>query len=679
MSKAPQRKKTAKRRSAREEKRRVPIDEGTRRHLLVILAVVALAGIPFTLGKYFEFNSSGAFDSGSYVYSAKHILSGARVGYEEKPSAQAGTLLFNMLGVRLCGFRETGSELLQMLFQAAALALMFVTVRRLYGTLAAVVSVTVASIYLSAPLIAKYGNVKEQFMIAFMILGMCCFVFYGLKGKWWWAVLSGALLVWGPMFKQTGLSAIAATGVYVLAQPILHRTPWKRAGKDILLLVAGAAAVLAPIMVWYVSMAAPPKYWPYSFILGPVYSVFEADNVPPAEPQQAPAGESSVQGDEPKSSLILRFLPGYVRDSWEALGPAGRKEAYHRVLRYYRLLILPIVLALGAMLARAVVVLGARRGKPKKESPEDQGRFVVLFAAWWFFDMAFVWISPRSYEQYYLPLNASGAMLGGYLVGLYAEKLRHGPDRSRWMVLGLLGVVVMLAMSWHIFFGIGKSPHSGGAYTSALTNEPQRRRGYLQKWQEVSANARYPWEHAGRYIREHSEPADRIYVWGWVAGIYVEAQRLSSARKAFEGTMHTLAPAELAGRVRELLDAFEKQPPKFIVDTRKDHFPWNRPPLELWPVATFAGGKRVSFLPADASVIQSFDTMWRQSLDQNWGAAEAQRYEAMAPLRQYVMQNYQVVELQHYRAIRTRFGLATLVHDPDVGDAFGMHVVFVRK
>ena len=143
--------------------------------LLVVLSLVVFAGIPFALGKYFELKCPDPFDSGSYVYSAQHVLSGARIGYEEKPSAQAGTLLVNMLGVKLTGFNETGSKLLQGLFQAAALTLMFLTIRRLYGSLAAVISVTVASVYLSAPVIAKFGNVKEQFMIAVMVLGICCF------------------------------------------------------------------------------------------------------------------------------------------------------------------------------------------------------------------------------------------------------------------------------------------------------------------------------------------------------------------------------------------------------------------------------------------------------------------------------------------------------------------------
>ncbi len=61
----------------------------------IVIAVI-LAGVPFVMGKYIEFNSPGPFDSAAYVYSAKHILDGARLGIEEQASAQPGTLLVNV-------------------------------------------------------------------------------------------------------------------------------------------------------------------------------------------------------------------------------------------------------------------------------------------------------------------------------------------------------------------------------------------------------------------------------------------------------------------------------------------------------------------------------------------------------------------------------------------------------
>ncbi len=609
-----------------------------RKGVLVGLALFVLAGIPFVLGKYFELSVPDAFDSGSYIYSAQHILSGARIGHEEKPSAQPGTLLVNMLGVKLSGFNETGAKVLQGLFQAAALAFMFITLRRLWGTLAGVIGVTVASIYLSAPVIAKFGNVKEQFMIALMVMSICAFVFYQLTGRWWWAVLTGMLLIGGPLFKQTGVSAIAAVGLFVLAQPILRHYGWKKVGKDVGLLVAGAMITMAPICVWYASMGTPLYYWPYSFALEPVFKLAGAHLEYVADTGQAPqepaAPAQEVQkGDD---SLILRLLPGYVSDSWRLLGPAERKESLHRVLRYYGVLILPIALAFGALLSRVVVLLRRRWAPAKTPVEEDPGRFVLLVGLWWFFDMAFVWISPHSYEQYYLPLNASSAVLGGYLVGLYTHRLQTDRDRTRWIVLGLFGVLAMIVLSWHIFFGIAKSPHTGGLYRDR-TGQPTRTRGYLQKWQEVRAHDQYPWIQVGDYIRQHSQASDSLYVWGWVPGIYVRAQRMSPTPKAFEGTMHTLPPLQLAERVQEILKAFEKNPPKFIVDTRKIHFPWTRRPLELWPRL------KDGFLPPDEKATRQFDEFYAKLLKEQVDPLEAQRFQVMQPLRSYVMKNYRIV------------------------------------
>jgi hypothetical protein len=387
----------------------------------------------------------------------------------------------------------------------------------------------------------------------------------------------------------------------------------------------------------------------------------------------------AATAEKPQTSLVLRFLPGYVRNSWEALSPAGRTEAFQRVLRYYRLLILPILLVLGALIARGVVLLRHKGEKRKAGVADDPGRLVPLFLVWWLLDMAFVWISPRSYEQYYLPLNASAAMLGGYPFYLLACRWHADRDKTRWLVVGLLTLVMMLVLSWHIFFGVWHSPHSG-------QKQPAPYRGYLPRLQEVSRHPTYAWQQVGDYIRTHTQPTDTIYVWGWVPGIYVEAQRMSPAAKAFEGNMHTLPPEQLSARVQELLAAFEKDPPAYIVDTLKIHFPWDRPPLELWPSLRNAVGllQYLGRLPSDRNqwqqllfqtyriqpadltqdgfvradrpaAVARFDAAYEAMLATRW-PDEARRFEAMKPFRDYVMQHYRIVS-----------------------ELSGQHVVFVRK
>jgi hypothetical protein len=582
---------------------------------VVFVIVAILAAIPFGLGKYFEFNSPGPFDSGAYVYSAKHIIDGAKIGVDEKPSAQLGTLLVNMLGVWLFGFNETGPKLIQGILLAVALVLMFIALRKLFGTLPAAISVIIASSYLSAPLIAKFGNVKEQYMIAFMVMAVSCLVMRQLGGRWWWAVLSGAFMSWAPLFKPTGTSAIGAIGLFIVLQPFLKNRTWKQTGADMLLLLAGTIAGIGPLYMWIIIWDVKTVL-PYSFVWITLAKFLPAASDPA---QTKPTGDYITEARK-----LVTF-----------------SQQWPIVLRYYSLLILPIALALGAIIARMVRLI-RRILSAEKENKRDYDRFVLLFAVWWLLDMAFVWISPRSYEQYYLPLNASAAMLGAYLIATYTHLLTNTANKNAWRVAGLVGLFVMIAMAWHIFFGIKKSPHSGTPYG-------EKRRGYSQKLSEIKRIRRDklkgPWEVVGEYIRLHSTPEDKMYVWGWYPGIYVQAQRFCPSPHCV--MMPRPAPQILDRMIKDLLADFEKQRPKFIVDSRKRHVPMERPPYELWPIVPkdFIGMKKASFLPANKVVIDAYEKAWSDYLRKTFDKEEAKRFEVLKPFRDFVMKNYKIVRM----------------------------------
>jgi hypothetical protein len=576
-----------------------------RRWIPFVIALV-LAAIPFTVGKIGEFKTPGPFDSSGYVYSAQSVLSGARIGVDHRPSAQMGTLLVNMLGVKLFGFSEVGPEIIQMLFQAAALLFMGLALYRLYGLLAAGAGVFIASFYLSAPHIAKFGNVKEQYMIAVMVIGVSCYVLGQLRGRWWWTLLAGMALSWGPLFKETGTSALGAVGFFVLLQGVLKWRPWKATLQDIGLLAGGFALGIAPIVIWLSATGVGLDFWPYR-------SIFRV---------LIPAGGQRVGG--------------YVTDARKMIQTS---EQAARIMRYYASLSLPIVLALLGLILAAVRRVTQRQGKADETNTLDT-RFIWLFGVWWALDMAYVWISPRTYEQYFLPLNASAAMCGAFVFAWYGQRLGEAPKRAPWMVLGGVGLLVMLMTLMPLIIGISHSPHSGSQYINYQTRQPERRRGYRQRWQEIQQPQPGEWQRIGDMIRAQSDPNDTIYVWGWYPGIYVQAQRLSNAPKAFEGNMHTVSPEELSVRVQDLLDAFAEQPPKFFVDSRKRHFPWNRPNLELWPKMPDQQRNKNVFI--DPRIADSFDQAYGKMLTERVDADEAGRYAAMKPLRDYVMQNYSV-------------------------------------
>ncbi len=584
-------------------------------HLIAYIMIAVLAAIPFSLGKYFEFNSPGAFDSGAYVYSAKHILEGAEIGVEEKPSAKLGTLTLNILGVKLFGFSDIGPKIVQLVLQLAALVMMFVAIKKLFGVLSAGVGVIIASAYLSAPFIAKFGNVKEQYMIAFMVIGMSCFVIRQLGGKWWWALLAGGFVSWAPMFKETGTSVIGAIGLFVIAQPILKHRTWRQTGTDILLLLAGVVVAIGPFYIWIIGWNVQAAL-PYQFF----WQLF----IP------AKAGSGSLGGSYISGARQLRPF----------------SQQWPIVLRYYWLLILPITLAGGSIIARIVRLILNRTSKEKvTSSPYD--RFVLLFAIWWLLDISFIWISPRSYEQYYLPLNASAAMLGGYVIVIYSDKFNSAAYKMKWAVVGFAGLVLMIVLSWHVFFGISKSPHFGDFYRNPTTNVPEKRNGYLQRFREISSRrlairrhlgGKYSWEAVGEYIRDNSDTSDKIFVWGWYPGIYVAARRLAPTSWPFTSEMHTKTPERFASDIKGLLAELEADKPKYIVDSRKRHFPGNRPPLELWPITQQQIVKQL-----DPQTLNP-DEVYAGWLSNTYDSDEAGRFMAMKPFREFVMKNYDVVQ-----------------------------------
>ena len=291
-----------------------------------------------------------------------------------------------------------------------------------------------------------------------------------------------------------------------------------------------------------------------------------------------------------------------------------------------------------------------------------------MLAVWWIFDMLFVWISPRSYEQYYLPLTASAAMLGGYICSLYSAKISVASNKAPWVGASAFLIMVMAVMVWPIFTGQSHSPHTGQEYirTNPKTGDKEnyKKYGFAQSLQRVkdSKDGRVgQWEVVGKYIGERTNKDDKIYVWGWVPGVYVKAQRLSPAKKAFESEMHVRSPRSLKNQVKGLVSSFEKEPPKYIVDSRKSHFPWYCPPLELWPTWPDRG-----FIQNKKTTIQQFDrdysnylarliknTLIKKNVSDEAARDKAARdevarYEAMAPFRKFVMDNYTPVESKYY-------------------------------
>ena len=104
--------------------------------------------------------------------------------------------------------------------------------------------------------------------------------------------------------------------------------------------------------------------------------------------------------------------------------------------------------------------------------------------------------------------------------------------------------------------------------------------------------------------------------------------------------MHTLPPEKLSETVTWILSYLEKNKPAFIVDTHKKEFPWDRPPLELWPT-----NDKGQFLPPDEKILTEYDRQYSKLIADNIDRDEAARFNAMQPFRRFIMQNYKLEKI----------------------------------
>ena len=155
------------------------------------------------------------------------------------------------------------------------------------------------------------------------------------------------------------------------------------------------------------------------------------------------------------------------------------------------------------------------------------------------------------------------------------------------------------------------------------------------------------WEQVGEYIRSRTTPADKIYVWGWVPGVYLSAQRFSSSPVAFESEMHTRPPGQLEEVIDGLLDAFGKEMPKYIVDSRKQHLPLDRFKFELCPIVPpgFMGFKQMQPLPNDPQTVAMFEQKWGEMTRERFGDDEARRFEIMGKFRKFIREHYEIEQV----------------------------------
>jgi hypothetical protein len=94
-----------------------------------------------------------------------------------------------------------------------------------------------------------------------------------------------------------------------------------------------------------------------------------------------------------------------------------------------------------------------------------------------------------------------------------------------------------------------------------------------------------------------------------------------------------------------LLRDFEKEMPKYIVDSRKRHLPLDRPQFELWPIVNYSSQGKPQFLSTDSPTVTEFEKQWGAMLKSKFGEEEAKRFETMGKFRKLIRERYEIVQL----------------------------------
>ncbi len=186
--------------------------------------------------------------------------------------------------------------------------------------------------------------------------------------------------------------------------------------------------------------------------------------------------------------------------------------------------------------------------------------------------LALTWVAVgmggRFYQHYFLQFAPVLGVLAGPALARLAGSWRARSRARRSAVAAFLAIPLLAYAAY-------------GLARAALRDYPA---------QDARANALSSW------LREHTAPDDRVFVWGHFTPIYYSSDRLPGTRYIMTSVhMGNFDPGELpdgfdpalhasARDVRATLDDLESNRPAFVVDTAPaDIHHWSRIPLEAFP------------------------------------------------------------------------------------------------
>ncbi len=197
-----------------------------------------------------------------------------------------------------------------------------------------------------------------------------------------------------------------------------------------------------------------------------------------------------------------------------------------------------------------------------------------LFLILWLIVSAYAsLIGNRMYGHYFIQILPSLSLMAALFAGKYVDE-KSESLRRRWKA----AILALTLIPGVVFMGMAIS-------FEAVTDT----------WGEIKPDFRP----ATEYIKKHTDPRDKIFVWGWFTPIYVYSERTPSTRFVFT-TMHTGYKQGKDSNEKDRADItwlyvpeswpmleadLNREPPELIVDTSPGNYhDFGRYPIKNYPI-----------------------------------------------------------------------------------------------
>ena len=495
---------------------------GTSLALLVVVMVVIIAPL-IALSQVIAYWRTDVVDDQMFGYYGWRIAHGATVYLDVWDNKPPGIYWINALGMLVGHDSYFGVIALCAAALVIAHAAFFVVAASVFHRGAAALATILLSFYLTHAFYTGGTNRTETFLVACELAAVAFYMRGWARDRWWTWYAAGLCCGLAFLFKQVGLAAWGCLGLHTIVMVILGYLRFGQGLKRCLLLLGGAATTVglaAAVLAWQGALAEA------------CFATFGFNR----------AYFATGVSQFPYNFVTYVLLKNHVKP----------------------ILLLPLLMAIATVVHALLWWLRPQYRPPEIEAPLRAlnpvcSWHVPLFAAWFLMSFYAALLSPHGFRHYLVPTIPPLLLLDGYLINvLRAEtRLLRRLQQRAWVTAAFVAMAYFAYEAVNLQFA-----EMSKVWVSRI-----------DPW--LNGVGRYDpshWEVVGDAVQRLTAPNDKIYCWGYMPGVYLQARRINACR---------FTTTEKVGQVgsramfilREIERTFRANPPA-VLTFQADDYLW---------------------------------------------------------------------------------------------------------